>query len=53
MERKTTILVEMSEEVRRELEFIREEYFPDKTEEELCRLALKKGLDSNREKEAT
>lgn len=53
MEKETTILVDMPEEVRKELEYIREEYFPDKTEEELCRLALRRGLDSNSEAEVT
>ena len=48
MEKEIKILVDMPEEVKKELEFIREECFPDKTEEELCRLALRQGLDSNR-----
>lgn len=51
MEKEIKILVDMPEEVKKELEFIREEHFPDKSEEEMCRLVLRKGLDSNRKAE--
>lgn len=51
MEKEINILVEIPDEVKKELDFIREEHFPDKSEEELCRLVLRKGLDSNRKTE--
>ena len=51
MAKEIKILVDMPEEVKKELDFIREEHFPDKTEEELCRLVIRKGLDSNRKTE--
>ena len=49
MEKEIKILLEIPEEIKKELEYVQKECFPDKTEEELCRLAIQRGLDCNQE----
>jgi len=50
MGNEVTIRIEIPEELKKEVKCIRTEQFPDMSEEEVYRLAIRKGLEANQEK---